>query len=200
VTTYDNQPPLPGDDDFGASLPTWPKPVGIISIVWGCLGFCCNVAGVGMLFFLPSMMGNTPEVRDNGGIPPAMAPTPITLGVAVVSALATTLLIVAGSMCVGRKPVTRPLHLVYALLSLAAIAMSVWNQMQIAAAMKQFAQTYPKNPLAQQGAGNIVSMVIGVFFFAAWPLFLLVWFGLVKRKPADITGVPDADGAADAAP
>lgn len=196
MNSFDNQPPFPGDDEFASALPGWPKPVGIISIVWGCLGFCCNLAGVGMLFFLPSMMANTPEVRDNGGIPPAMTPTPITLAVAAISALTTVLLIVAGSLCVGRKPVTRPLHLVYAVLSLAAIAISTWNQLQVAAAMQQFAQTYPKNPLARQGAGNMIGMVIGVFIFALWPLFLLVWFGAVKRKPADITGVPDDAGDA----
>lgn len=40
-------PPVnPGQIDFDPEPPSWPKVIGIISIVWGSLGVICNACGL----------------------------------------------------------------------------------------------------------------------------------------------------------
>lgn len=177
---------IAAEPDF-APRPSWPKVIGIISIVFGALGMLCGIAGVGMTMFGASMMGG-----QTGDFPPVYANPPVlALVVAGIGTLWAIVLIVAGSMTAARKPVGRPLHLLYAVVAIVLGAVSMYNQVQIQAQVDQWVKDNPDKQFAKQqkqggGFGQAVGYACGGFFGFGWPLFTLVWFGAVKRRGADI--------------
>ncbi|MFG0274353.1 MAG: hypothetical protein ACF8QF_04785, partial [Phycisphaerales bacterium] len=112
-----------GDDPF-IELPGWTKPVGIISIAWGALGLFCGVLAVGG----PALMRKFMQSAQNqmqGGFPDVMMNPPASAQAAQISGLAwAVFLIVTGGLLIGRKPIARALHIVYAV---GAIALTVWG-------------------------------------------------------------------------
>ena len=178
------------DTDLDAELPpTWPKAVGIVSICWaslslGCMG--CGVLGVAMQAGFGGMMAQAfPD-----GMPPQMTNPPMStyigLGIGFVNSL---LLLVAGIILVMRNPVSRMVHLVYAVLSILG---SIWGtiiQMQTQAELAQWCRDHPSTKFAisqsQSGIFQYVGLVVGVLLGVGYPLFCLVWFGWIKKNPAE---------------
>ncbi|MBL8763217.1 MAG: hypothetical protein JNM07_02980 [Phycisphaerae bacterium] len=165
--------------------PGWPKVVGIISICWSVLGLTCIGCGViGM--FVPVMMKESMEKAMEGPMPAAMQPS-IHQFVQLGSGAAwTVLLMVAGIMCVMRRPAARPLHLLYAVGSFVLAAMSVWFTLQQQQAMNDWAAQNPGTKWADQinqgKSFQWIGLAIGVALSSIWPVFCIVWFGLVKRS------------------
>jgi hypothetical protein len=99
-----------------------------------------------------------------------------------------------------RKIVGRYLHLAYAVLSLGQYAMAVYGFMKASRIMMDWAAQNPGHEFAK--AMPIIAIVMKVMVvlmgvvFAGYPIFLLVWFGLVKRTQESMTGVPEAPTAA----
>ncbi|MGD9692241.1 MAG: hypothetical protein AB7G17_12465 [Phycisphaerales bacterium] len=181
------------EDLDGDTKPAWPKVIGIISIVWGSLGLVCNGAGIGWQLMAGSFVGNMP-----GGAPPALTnPSPLGLGLGAMSIIWSIVLIVAGAMTVGRKPVGRTAHLVWAAGAVALTVLGIFLQLKVQGQIDQWCIDNPDAEFAKQQAmsgpiGKYMGIGCIVFFGFGWPLFSFIWFGLVKRKPSDITqGVTD---------
>lgn len=189
--TDHSAPPTHADllDDDISPRPAWPKVIGIISIVFGGLGLVCGVLGVGSVMFMPSMMsGQTFE----GGTPPVfpyVPASPVMMALMIVGVLWAVMLIVAGSMLVARKPVARPLHIVYAIVSTLLGAVTMKMQVDQQNLMMDWMRDNPNAQITQMSGGNVgglIGLAVGGFFAFAWPLFILFWFLVVKRRSADI--------------
>lgn len=197
------QPPVdqafdPNDPSLFVEPPKWPKVVGILSIVFGSIAVFCG--GVGSAF--APIQGNLVRPALGGDpLPPTMVFSAADWAIIAFSLAVNVLLIVAGVACVGRKPTTRGLHLLYALLSVVSLVLGTWMQWSKQAALQQWLQDYPNSELAQQlaqqqqvaGQFTIVFLAVGVLITLAWPTFCLIWFGLSKTKPEDLTGQPASD-------
>jgi hypothetical protein len=181
-----------GDDPF-VDLPGWPKPVGIISIAWGALGLFCGVLAVGGPALMRSFMQSA-QNQMQGGLPDVLVNPPASAQAAQFSAVAwAVFLIVCGGMLIARKPVSRLLHIVYAVGAIALTVWGVYEQLQVQIQMQEWIDANPDSDFARAagaggGAGGMIGLAIGLVIGFAWPLFCLVWFGLVKRKPTDIVG------------
>lgn len=179
-------------DSLGPARPRWPKVVGIISIVWGSLSLLCGVCGTAWATFGVSMV-----MPADQKIPPTVFISPAQLVLTAVSTMFAVVLIVAGATTVGRKPVGRVLHLVYASAAVLIFLIGIPLAIQQQAVAAQWVQDNPENPVAKSmtGAGGSVGQIVGWVFGGiiglGYPGFCLVWFGLVKRKP-------DSMGSADA--
>ncbi len=180
------------EDDF-IPKPKWPVPFGIVSIALGGFGLLCGGLGLLTMPFLGKMMSGS---LNGAPLPPSMKFEPLDYTLAGVGVALSILLLSAGILLVGRSPVSRWLHLIY---SVAAIPLSILNLMQQAAkqaAMTQWAADYPDNPVAQgiaqggpgQEIGQWVGMALIVLLGIGFPLFVFIWFMLVKTRPEHITG------------
>lgn len=192
MSQYPPPPPTSGtfDDDVFAPPPVWPKVIGIISIVLGSIGLTCGGCGaLSMVVFLPMA-----ESQMGEPVPP-----PMQLGVlhwllmGVGMALA-VLLLVAGIVTVMRRPEGRTLHLLYAALNIPITMASAAIQVRQINEMAQWAANNPDSMWAKQqnmpggGVGQWAGLVFGVVLGLSYPVFLLIWFGLVKRRKEDMTG------------
>ncbi|MBX3359941.1 MAG: hypothetical protein KF705_00670 [Phycisphaeraceae bacterium] len=188
-------PQSPDFIDLPADPPVWPKVFGIISIVFGTLGLVCGGCGLAVMPFMGQLMGNVAEGQD---LPPAYQPNLATMAYAGVGLLHAILLLIAGAVTVARKPVGRPLHLVYAALGIPLAIGGLFIQWKLQQEnIAWAAQADPNNPFAQQfnspqsRMGNMLGMAFGAAMGLGYPLFLLVWFGLVKRKGSDMGQLPE---------
>ena len=174
--------------------PAWPKVVGIISIVWAALGLTCSGCGVVGLVMNSSMGPQMEQAfRDQGEtapLPPSMQVTTGQYAQVVVGVLMALLLLFAGITTLARSSTGRMLHLAYGALSLPLAAWSVYITMQQMAAMDQYVQDYPDSMFAAQHnpAIYIGMLAFGLVLGLAWPVFCLVWFGVIKTKPEQMTG------------
>ncbi|MBX3386943.1 MAG: hypothetical protein KF768_10260 [Phycisphaeraceae bacterium] len=203
MPTFPNDPAQsvpPTSDQFGfqpePEVPAWPKVIGIISIVWASLGLFCGVCGL-----LQMVAGSAFQPPTAPGAPAFQTPPPSTLMMvtSVLGLIAPVLLLIAGIMTVQRKAAGRSLHLVYAVVSIIltivgiVVAMSTMDETlkQLEAQMaaesdpNAAAQMQSMMPMMRMGAyiGVAVSGLLGV----AYPLFIAIWFGLIKRDPSELT-------------
>ena len=121
-------------------------------------------------------------------------------GVYMLVSMAHALLLMAAGILTLRRSMTgRILHLVYALTSFVLLAFGLWLHLKTQAETKDWAVQNPDNPFAkamtQPGSeiGNTIGVGAMIVLGTLWPLFCLVWFGLVKRTRASMTGVPEVD-------
>lgn len=177
------QPPVQSDFDLPAALPAWPKVVGIISIVLASLGLTCGTCGVGMLAFLPQILKMAEQ--QMGPAPTVMFPGPMLVGITALGVLWSVVLMVAGIMTVKRKPAGRIAHLLYAPVSVLLTIVSTAVNWQYQSGVSAWAAANPTDKWAQQhnSTGSFVGMAIGVIIGLGWPIFLLIWFGVVKTRP-----------------
>jgi len=187
----------PDDPSLFVERPKWPKIVGALSIVFGSIAVFCGAFS----FIGPTL--NAPPASDLAGapVPPyAVLSVPQIIS-GVIGELINLLLIVAGVMCVTYRRPARPLHLVYAVLSLVSIGIAVWASIDQQNAMARWLADYPDNTVAQnyQKAMQIMGPFILVFGIVmllialVWPTFCLIWFGLKKTKREDMTAEPPRD-------
>src|SRR5688572_15792538 len=113
--------------------PRWPGVVGVISIVWASLGILCGACGVLSPVLMQMFLAQAEQ--QLGPMPAAMKPGPMQVGLAGVSLAWAFVLLTAGILLMIRKPVARPLHLVYGavaiLLTIAGTAAGVMAQMAL---------------------------------------------------------------------
>ncbi len=99
----------------------WPKPVGVLSLVFGILAVTCGVLGTAVWIGSDALMGSLMGGALPAGTPaPPFAPplSPILIGAAAFGLLVNTVLIFAGIALLKRSQSGRSLHLVYALLAI----------------------------------------------------------------------------------
>jgi len=193
MTQYETGPTEQWDDIATIDRPKWPKVIGIISIVLGGLGLVCGGLGLVMMPLAPSLMKGALE---GDPVPYGMVPTATDFIIAGVGVLLSVLLVFAGITAVSHRPATRVLHIAYALLS---IPMSIWsylNQLEKAELNAQWAKDFPDNQMAAgmdpanpaAAAGQLFGLVMLLVIGIGIPAFYLVWFGLIKTRPEQITG------------
>ncbi len=192
--TDDHTPPTQFDaDEFDLHTPPkWPKVVGIISIVWALLGLTCG--GLGMAS--PILMGGLLSSQlDGAPLPPTMVLTPMDYVLGVFGLALAVLLFIGGIQTIIRRPIGRAMHLVYGLGAIPSIIYSTVSSFSKQEATKQWAQDYPDNPMAESinagGPDQTIGMIIGlviILFFMTYPLFCVIWFGLIKTKHEQMTG------------
>ncbi len=174
--------------------PVWPKVIGILSIVFGLLAVLFGVAAVALM---PVWGGMLKSQLNGAPLPPTMRLSPLLIGVTAFGALVNLLLVVAGFVLIARKPAGRTLHLAYALLGVASTFVGVLFQLQNQAALRSWASNYPDNEFIQrmagssQGTSQIIGLVAGLALSLAWPVFCIIWFGMVKRDPDSMLGTDD---------
>lgn len=187
-----NTPPIdPELEDQLAERPSWPKVVGIISIVWGSLGLVCNGCGLAS----PLLMGMVPMPPGETERPPSMQPSGLMLALAAFSLLWAVFLIIAGVATIQRSAAGRLMHLVYALGSVVLLGFAILVQFQQAAAMDQWVKDHASSAFAKAHNPSFmyVGLAISVVFGLAYPGFCLVWFGLIKKTQESMLRVPVAE-------
>ncbi len=176
------------DDLDGDVKPAWPKVIGIISIALGSLGIVCGGVGIASPFLMAGFLGQL-----DGGAPPALtSPNPLVIGFQGFSLIWTIVLITAGALTVGRKPAGRGTHLIWAVGGIILAAIGIYFQIQQQASIAEWVRQNPDAQFSKGGGGGggigaSIGLACGVIFGFGYPIFIAVWFGLVKRKPSDIT-------------
>jgi len=165
--------------------PAWPKVIGIISIVWGSLGLICNTCSLGGTAVMGAVAQIMPPEQQAEIQRHMQAQSGIgNMVVAGLGLAVSLLLIVAGVVTLQRRSLGRTLHLAYGtlglLLTVAGIGLAVVAANQMAAAATDPAQA------AQARVGGLIGGIFGGCLGAAYPLFCLVWFGIVKRTGASM--------------
>lgn len=178
-------------DGEPAEPPAWPKVVGIISIVLGSLWSLCGLCGSVWFFAAPAFMKMAEQ--QFGPPPQVMFPTAAQTGITVLGTFLSVLLLVAGIATVRRRPSGRTLHLVYAPIEIVMSLVGAWLGWQQQTAIQKWVQENPTDKWAQQqqggGAAGIVVLVLMTLIAVGWCVFLIVWFGAMKRRPE--VGAPD---------
>ena len=180
-------------DELMNPRPKWPKVIGVISILYGVFGLTCGGIGLATAPIITGLM-KTPLEGDP--IPYGMVMHAVDyiiggLGIALAASL-----LMGGITAVTHRPVTRTLHLVYAI---GVLPLSVWsylNQVGKQELNLQWAEEFPNNTIAQgmngqnpgQAIGELVGLVLFILLGIGVPVFYLIWFGLIKTKPEQITG------------
>lgn len=98
------------------------------------------------------------------------------------------MLLIAGVMLLRRRPVARPLHLAYAVLNILSTVVGIFFGLQQLEKLRDWVAANPGDQWAQMVnvPQQVATLVIIAVLGMAWPLFCLVWFGLVKRKASDM--------------
>lgn len=162
--------------------PAWTKTLGIFSIIFAALGLTCN--GCGAAF--PLIMGAIPMPPEMGSMPDVMKPPMMMSLVAGLSFFWSVLLLLAAIMTMRRAAVGRSLHLVWAGGSLVLLLVGVAISIQMVGAQQAWKVANADSPWAKQmgSAGMGYAMTgVSIVFGGFWPVFCLVWFGLLKKSP-----------------
>lgn len=173
--------------DLPADPPGWPKVIGIISIVFGSLGLVCmGCAGVGLVV-QPMLMKSTEE-QMGGPMPDVLRPGMGQIAMMPIGVLLAAMLLIAGIMLIKRAPASRMLHLVYSVLNILTSIVSTVIGFGQAAKMAQWKADNPGSKWGEmiKPEMQMPMMIAGVAIGLAWPIFCLIWFGLVKRKASDM--------------
>lgn len=173
-------PPTEPLDVFPDAPAVWPKVVGIISIVFGALAVTCNGASAIVMPFMGPIMAGA---NNTGPLPPSMQFNALQWGAVGLSVAVNIVLIIAGIVTALRMPAGRALHLVYAVLGIVMAGLAVWIGLGQQADMAQWVKDNPGSPFAQQHnpVFEMIGLGLGLGIALLWPLFCLIWFGMVKR-------------------
>tara|TARA_R110002073_G_scaffold1715_3_gene12456 strand:+ start:206313 stop:206945 length:633 start_codon:yes stop_codon:yes gene_type:complete len=173
--------------------PKWPKVVGVISILFASFGLTCGsvITVVGVI--MPSLVEGG---LDGDPVPDGMVMHGIDYFYAGFGLALAALLLIAGITAVTYRPLTRVLHLIYAACTIPLTILNYLNQTAKQASIFEWAEQYPNNQISQNmdpnSIGSSVGQIIGLAFMIVLgfgiPTFYLIWFGLLKTKPEQITG------------
>lgn len=118
----------------------------------------------------------------------------ILMGVGLVLTL---LLLFGGIFCVTRNPICRFMILIWGVISIPLSLFGYVRQMDKQESIRQWAQQYPDSPLAQSmnnsgATGAQIQEILGLVFTILLgvlvPAFFVIWFGIIKTKPEQMTG------------
>jgi len=196
----DFPPTEPGEleDALFSDAPRWPKVVGITSIVLASLFITCTGLGVlSIIVFFPMMQSAAAQQSPGATLPPTMQMDALKWASMAYTFVVLVVLLIAEIMLVNRRPAGRTLHLVYACLGVMGAIWGTTMQWQASQQMAAWCQANPTSPFAQQRSpvGEMIGMVIGIVFGLSWPIFCLIWFGLVKKTHESMTGGIDEPAA-----
>jgi hypothetical protein len=181
-----NQPVMP--NDLPNEPASWPKVIGIISIVWGSIGLLCGICGIGGLLFSGAIVNIVPpEQQEQMRAQMAAQQSPIMFVHYGIGFLLAILLLIAGIQTLRREPLGRTLHLAYGVLgTLSALFGAFLGWGVIHAQGAQLVGNAQQQQMQQMG--SYFGLAFGVCFGLAYPVFCLIWFGVVKRDSRDLQG------------
>ncbi len=192
MTSLPPSPPItPSQIDFDPEPPSWPKVIGIISIVWAALGLTCMgcmTVGIVMQDFSSQMMANAkgPNGESIPPMPDVMKSGALEWAQMTVGFILAAVLLVAGIQLVRRNPIARLLHLAYSassiVVTLAGLYPGLMKQRKIAEWAAQNPDNFWATAQQQNAAFAQIAIAIAVVVGMAYPIFLLVWFGGMKRN------------------
>lgn len=200
-------PPMMPGELQSAEPPAWPKVIGIFSIVWGSLAIICGVCGAVMVFAtgpfmewaasLQSQSGQQgPGVMPTGPLPAELKMNIVTILGAIIAPIGGLVLLFGGISLVQRSPASRTLHIAYALISLLGTSLGMIGAIIYARTINAYVAANPGDAwgvfMSSQSGGTQFQVIqAGVIscFGALYPLFVLVWFLLVKRTNSDLVRV-----------
>ncbi|MBX3405775.1 MAG: hypothetical protein KF869_03335 [Phycisphaeraceae bacterium] len=210
MSQFDQNPPTFGEPDFAEPRPGWPTGLGIFSIVWGSLGVLCGGCTVAstfaqgpMLEWAAKMQAQAPQTAGapampTGPIPAELHPGAMQVLSAVIHPLGGIILLVAGILLCMRRPVARMTHLVYAAVSLLGTIVGVMGVMSWVGSFRAFEAAQPDHEWVAyfntfSNPSMMVAQTIGAAFVSLlFPVFVIIWFGMVKKRPEDMGAVaPD---------
>ncbi len=181
------------DSDAAPEQPGWPKTVGIISIVWASLGFVCNSCGVaGPMIQRFSLSLVPPEKQAEVQQQMAASQQPAFVYVFMVGKIVlAVLLLAAGISLLGRKAVARHLHLGWSTLALllviGGLVLGILNAPEQAKKTQDALTNSPAGGMSFMMMTSprqiIIASVVGALVTGVWPLFCLIWFGVMKKRP-----------------
>ncbi len=171
--------------------PAWPRHIGTLSIIWVVIGGCCAGCMLALAVASPSLIGMIPDEAQRAKAlreqPPQAPLALVSLGASFLMAF---LLLFAGILTLRRQALGRTLHMVWAGLTLVLIAIGLWDGFRHMPALEKWVQENPNVPAAKfmSGPAMMIQMLIYTAIRLVWPVFCLIWFGLVKRTPETMTG------------
>ena len=174
---------------------TWPKTVGIVSIVWGSFMMMCNGCGLAgpamQAWGQRQAVANGQKAMD---MPAVMNPNTVETVAYVLSIALGAFLMASGIMLVARKPVARAMHLAFGGVWFVVMVVGLVNGIMKMSAIAAFFKDNPDHEMAKwmSPATMLLTTVAMVGIGAIWPVFCLVWFGLVKRTARAMTGRVEA--------
>lgn len=174
----------------GASLPSWPKWIGGLAVAWGGLALPCNGLGAVNLVFQEKMV--EPKL-DGAPMPEVLQHSGQEWAILVISLILGLMLLFGGIFCIARKPISRMMILGWGVLS---IPLSLWSYLVVINkldAQMAWAELHPSTQFAQElemaaGIMPMIVLVMTLVFGVIAPSVAIVWFGLIKTKPEQMTG------------
>ncbi|HMN39372.1 MAG TPA: hypothetical protein PKE29_00905 [Phycisphaerales bacterium] len=213
MSQYGSPSHVSGEFNVPTDPPAWPKVVGIISIVLGSVGTVCGLCAAVFTFamgpFLQKMGELQQQAQSQGGargggpmlpttpMPAELAPGPLSMASAVFWPIGTIILIVAGIATLRRAAKGRTLHLGYAGLSLLFTLIGFVGAFMYQASSSGYLSSHPDDPWSQffNGQGGmqnqIPQAVCMTVVAAAYPVFCLVWFGPMGKRPEAGAALPE---------
>jgi len=189
----DHPPSEAPDLEPSTRRPFWPIAVGVVGLLLALPSLLLITAD----FLEPVLLsGLRAEVEAKGAPPPPTHEmTPARVGRGIVYAAANLLLVAAAIAALARLGVARGLHLAYALLGVVSAFASVWFQIHVNGQTEAWIARHGELPYdgpSERTWGGAMrdQLEIGRFFVTigfplalAWPLFCIVFFGMLKRDP-----------------
>jgi len=197
MSQFGNMPPNFGEPDLLGEARSWPKVIGIISIVWASLGLLCNSCTALSAVLTPVFMNMAPpQMQQQMQQQMASQNTLFNIVTGLLGVAMSVVLMYAGIQTMRYRWKGRMLHLVWAGLSVVlGIGGSIFGygvmKQQVAAQLAQM-QNDPNMAKMQPMIETMAYATFGcvVLFSLAYPLFILVWFGLIKKRPEDMGPPP----------
>ncbi len=159
---------------------SWPKVIGIISMIWGGIGLTCVGCGGVMTMAGTAML---PPEMQNGPLPPTMGFGIVNMLNLGTGTLFSILLFAAGLTTLRRSMTGRTLHLVWSAASLAWIPVALYLAYYQTEAMKVFVRDNPDSPFSKGGSPEM-GLMIGIVMtaiFSIYPVFIFIWFLFIKK-------------------
>lgn len=171
--------------------PSWTKPIGIASLSFAGLSLTClGCGGVGLL--MPILFASGMQQQFPDGLPPQITtPQPLFITSLSVGFVLQLLLVFAGSMLLLRKANARVLHLLYGVLGVLSFAFGAWVSVEHQVAITEWCKANPNTKFAQsQQASGMIGQIVGwtsaILTGLVWPVFSLVFFGVIKKDAREI--------------
>ena len=184
--------------------PTWPKTIGIVSIVWASLGLTCSVCYTGSYVFVEPIMGfamkaaaqqsgGTASSAANVQVPPAYLPNVLDWVTVILWVGITGFLLFAGITLVKRRVQGRTFHLAYAVASVFITGLRAFAEYSKQTEIQAWIAANPDIPFAKQQAASpfassatVIGVILTALVATIYPAFILIWFLFIKKNPAEI--------------
>lgn|GEM_PF-4238998 len=159
----------------------WPTIIGLVSAVLGALTLPMYLG----FFALPKLLGTWGDIASEQGIDlPPLAMTLEARAHALLRIALAIMLVVAGALTLFRKRAGAIVHIVYGLFG---IGIGVWGivlNVRLGEALAAWASAHQASVVSRfLDEPSVFGRIIAAAITLAWPALMLVWFGLLRKRP-----------------